>query len=222
MFRLPLPLIIPLQQSSKELSLFCYLAPNKSAACLIPLQTFTHTEEPTNRALRFYQNKQGSPKMSRKRYSFSERLVVYNNHIRPAPARKDLPDESPSAYKSGDNTDMPYGLAYKLHAPALDTGFRPFLSHATQEFGNVARGDPLPYTLDSAERAAAGLTEDTWTLSITADKSIDPPHVKIPAEIEKELSLDLAALKELGRMYGTVKVVKVSCEVPKRCNSQSM
>ena len=125
--------------------------------------------------------------------------------------RKDLPDEAPSAYK--DNS-------FGLHLGERDdksatffhsedpSGVRPFLSHATKDFGTVVRGDPVPATLEGEARAAAGLTEDTWTLSVTADDSIDPPHVKIPAELETPLLLDLSSLKELGRKHGTVKVVK--------------
>ena len=95
---------------------------------------------------------------------------------------------------------------FRGHAAAPPEG-RPFLS-ADADFGNVSRGDPTPHALDAAALAEAGLTEETWSLSVAADPFVDPPHVKLPATIATPLKLNLPELKALGEQHGTVKLVK--------------
>merc|ERR1719356_993982 len=78
---------------------------------------------------------------------------------------------------------------------------RPFLS-STRDFGTVSRGDPVISSLQGEARAAAGLTEETWSLRVEADPFVEAPHVKVAAEIDNPLTLDLAALKQLGKIHG--------------------
>ena len=66
----------------------------------------------------------------------------------------------------------------------------------------------MPHSLQGEALAAAGLTEATWFLNVTADPFVEPPYVRSAAEVEKPLRLDLAALRELGRKHGTAKMVK--------------
>jgi len=86
-------------------------------------------------------------------------------------------------------------------------GVRPFLSKS-EEFGNVSRGNPVPHTLDPAALTGAGLTPETWRLTVTADPFAQEHHVKVGATIATPLDLNLAALKALGEKHGTVKIVK--------------
>jgi DMSO/TMAO reductase YedYZ molybdopterin-dependent catalytic subunit len=52
------------------------------------------------------------------------------------------------------------------------------------EFGDVERGNPLPYTLPAAVRRAVGLERETWRLEIVADPASD-------AKLERPMSSDL-------------------------------
>jgi DMSO/TMAO reductase YedYZ molybdopterin-dependent catalytic subunit len=79
----------------------------------------------------------------------------------------------------------------------------PFLTPA-DDFYTVARGEPVPHSLTGEALVAARMTPETWLLEITADATVDPPHVNEPASIERSLNiadgtaLNLPALIELG------------------------
>ncbi|MCL4206695.1 MAG: molybdopterin-dependent oxidoreductase [Pirellulaceae bacterium] len=89
----------------------------------------------------------------------------------------------------------------------------PFLTPA-DDFYTVARGNPKPHTLTGQALADARMTPETWRLEITADPFVEPPHVRMPASVQRPLTLadgtalDLPALMELGKTCG-VKYVKV-------------
>ncbi len=82
----------------------------------------------------------------------------------------------------------------------------PFLTPA-KEFRDVSRGTPTPHTLKGAAQAEARLTPETWRLEIEADPFVEEPHTKVPATLERPLTLtggtamDLAALIELGHRH---------------------
>jgi len=66
-------------------------------------------------------------------------------------------------------------------------------------------------TLGSEAVDAAGLLfGETWSLSVTADPFVEPPHVELPATIDTPLRLDLASLQALGHEQCTVKSLKAS------------
>lgn len=137
----------------------------------------------------------------------NERLATLARHIlSPAPVAANLPDQgAPFEIDMGPNGRVMEHVSHTAPAPGKG---RAFLSHGTRDFGTVARGDPVISSLEGDARAAAGLTERTWSLSVVADPFLEPPHVKVPATISNPLTLDLAALRELGRKHGVVKVVK--------------
>jgi DMSO/TMAO reductase YedYZ molybdopterin-dependent catalytic subunit len=76
-----------------------------------------------------------------------------------------------------------------------------------KDFYDVSRGTPKPHTLTGEAQAEARLTAETWRLEITADPFIEEPHTKVPATLQKPLTLadgtalDLPALMELGRKH---------------------
>jgi len=92
----------------------------------------------------------------------------------------------------------------------------PFLTPAA-EFYTVARGNPKPHTLTGQALADAGMTPETWRLEITADPFTEPPGIKVPATVEKPLTLaagnalDLPALKALGGKHGVKFVKALQC-----------
>jgi len=71
----------------------------------------------------------------------------------------------------------------------------------------VSRGEPKPYTLEGEARVEAGLTPESWRCEITADPFVEEPHTKVPATIQRSLTiadgtaLDLASLMEIGRKH---------------------
>jgi DMSO/TMAO reductase YedYZ molybdopterin-dependent catalytic subunit len=79
-----------------------------------------------------------------------------------------------------------------------------------EEFGDVERGNPLPYTLDAARRREIGLERETWTLEVVADPESN-------AKIEQPLSQALGtaitfdALVELGKVHGVQYLKGISC-----------
>jgi DMSO/TMAO reductase YedYZ molybdopterin-dependent catalytic subunit len=80
-----------------------------------------------------------------------------------------------------------------------------FLTPA-EEFEDVSRGNPKPFTLKGDALLAARLTPDTWRLEISADKTVNEV-VKEPATAAKSLTiadgtaLTLDALLELGKKH---------------------
>ncbi len=83
---------------------------------------------------------------------------------------------------------------------------RPILTPG-DNFQDVSRGNPKPYSLTGAAQAEARLTPETWRLEITADPFVEEPHTKVPATLEKPLTLaggnalDFSALLALGREH---------------------
>ncbi len=94
---------------------------------------------------------------------------------------------------------------------AEDNSQRAFLTDA-EDFRDVSRGNPKPYTLQGEELVEARLTADSWRLEISADPTVDEV-VNIPATIATPLSIDggtaltYESLLQLGEAH-SVKFVK--------------
>jgi DMSO/TMAO reductase YedYZ molybdopterin-dependent catalytic subunit len=79
-----------------------------------------------------------------------------------------------------------------------------------EEFRNVSRGDPRPYTLSEEKKRTVGLTRDTWQLEIVSD----PDN---PAELGREFSqsservFDWARLMELAEEHSVSFAKVVTC-----------
>jgi len=75
-----------------------------------------------------------------------------------------------------------------------------------EDFQDVSRGNPKPFTLAGEALLKARLTTETWRLEIVADPFTDE-HVKEPATLGKQFTLangtalDLPALEELGKKH---------------------
>lgn len=75
------------------------------------------------------------------------------------------------------------------------------------DFYDVSRGTPKPHSLVGNALIEARLTPDTWRCEITADAFVEDPHTKVPATIQKSLTiadgnaLDLPTLMELGKKH---------------------
>jgi DMSO/TMAO reductase YedYZ molybdopterin-dependent catalytic subunit len=108
------------------------------------------------------------------------------------------------------------GLAARVTSPVLcahDDGeptsalSRPFLTPG-KDFGNVSRGDPLPYTLKGDALAKAGLTPQTWKLEIIAE---DNAEITRPLRQADGTALDFKALLQIGRQHGVRFLKAMQC-----------
>lgn len=92
--------------------------------------------------------------------------------------------------------------AHAASAPKLPPILTPDL-----DFYDVSRGTPKPHTLVGDALIQARLTPETWRCEITADAFIEEPHTKVPATLQKPLTLadgnalDLPTLMELGKKH---------------------
>jgi DMSO/TMAO reductase YedYZ molybdopterin-dependent catalytic subunit len=82
-------------------------------------------------------------------------------------------------------------------------GLHGFLTPQT-EWGDVERGNPLPYTLPTEERRRVGLERETWRLEVVAD----PDSNSI---VEAPFGLDFDQLLELGKQHGVRFLKGVTC-----------
>ena len=100
------------------------------------------------------------------------------------------------------------GRGLSPRAVAAEPG-RPFLTPAG-EFQDVSRGNPKPFTLTGDALVRAGLTPDSWRLEVTAD---DAPKegIKEVAKIARPLTLDFAALTDLGKKCGVKFLKAMQC-----------
>src|SRR5947209_8060394 len=58
---------------------------------------------------------------------------------------------------------------------------------AAEDFEDVSRGNPKPFTLKGEALVAASLTPETWRLEVDADPAVDEV-VKQPAKVTKALT----------------------------------
>ena len=93
----------------------------------------------------------------------------------------------------------------------IRTSFPPLLTPA-DDFYDVSRGTPRPFSLTGEALVQARLTPETWRLEIVADPFVSDV-VKEPASVARQYALadqtalDLPALMELGKKHG-VKYLK--------------
>jgi hypothetical protein len=99
-------------------------------------------------------------------------------------------------------------IPHLLWAASPQGACRALLTDPVEHWGTVTRGDPPGHLLPAAALPAAGLTPETWRLDVDADRYVEPPHVRTPAEVTNPVTLDLAALRALGQKHGVVRVLK--------------
>jgi DMSO/TMAO reductase YedYZ molybdopterin-dependent catalytic subunit len=78
------------------------------------------------------------------------------------------------------------------------------------EWGDVERGNPLPYTLPPERRREVGLEPETWRLEVVADPA---SNAQLEAPLSRELgtALDFDGLLALGREHGVRYLKAVTC-----------
>jgi DMSO/TMAO reductase YedYZ molybdopterin-dependent catalytic subunit len=78
----------------------------------------------------------------------------------------------------------------------------------SENFANVSRGNPQPYTLKGEELDKARLTPETWRLEIVSDGSA---QIEKPRKLEDNTAIDLPTIKELGRKHGVKFLKAMQC-----------
>ncbi len=78
------------------------------------------------------------------------------------------------------------------------------------EFGDVERGNPLPYTLPLEVRRRVGLERETWQLEIVADPSSDA-RLERPMEKERGTALDFDGLLKLADTHAVRYLKAITC-----------
>lgn len=91
----------------------------------------------------------------------------------------------------------------------------PLLTKA-EDFRDVSRGNPKPYTLQGQDLIDARLTTASWRLEITADPSVDdvvtqPAAVARPLTFADGTALTYDALLELGKTHGVKYIKAMQC-----------
>jgi DMSO/TMAO reductase YedYZ molybdopterin-dependent catalytic subunit len=84
---------------------------------------------------------------------------------------------------------------------------RPFLTDA-ENFVDVSRGNPKPYTLTGEALSKARLTPETWRLEIIGD---GPSEIARPSRLDDGTALSLDGLKELGKSHGVKYLKAMQC-----------
>lgn len=78
------------------------------------------------------------------------------------------------------------------------------------QFGDVERGNPLPYTLPLEQRRAVGLERETWRLEVVADPESDA-KIEQPLSHELGSALDFAGLMKLAEQHAVRYMKGISC-----------
>ena len=105
-----------------------------------------------------------------------------------------------SASERAAATDSP--RVAEAHRPP-----RPFLTPA-KDFGNVSRGNPLPYDLDRDALVKARLTPETWRLEVTTEAGAG---VERPLRIGDGTALTYSGLLKLGERHGVRFLKALQC-----------
>lgn len=84
---------------------------------------------------------------------------------------------------------------------------RPYLTNP-DNFRDVSRGNPKPFTLKGEALVKARLTPESWRLEIVSDGSAELAR---PHRLEDDTALDLKALEELGKTQGVRFLKAMQC-----------
>ena len=78
------------------------------------------------------------------------------------------------------------------------------------EFGDVERGSPLPYTLPPERRREVGLERESWRLEVVADPASNT-RLEHPLSVEMGTALDFTELLRLAELHGVQYLKGITC-----------
>jgi DMSO/TMAO reductase YedYZ molybdopterin-dependent catalytic subunit len=79
-----------------------------------------------------------------------------------------------------------------------------------EQFGDVERGNPLPYTLPPEQRRAVGLEREAWRLEVVPDPESDT-KIEQPLSNELGTALDFAGLMKVAEQHGVRYLKGITC-----------
>src|SRR5437868_2566593 len=77
-----------------------------------------------------------------------------------------------------------------------------------EEFRDVSRGNPKPFTLKGDELVKARLTPESWRLEIVAEES---SQIAKPRRLQDQTAVDFPTLLELGKKHGVRFLKAMQC-----------
>ena len=89
----------------------------------------------------------------------------------------------------------------------MSSELRSLLTSA-EEFRDVSRGNPKPFTLKGDALISARLTPETWRLEIVSDGSA---NLEKPRKIDDGTAIDLEAIQALGEQHGIKFLKAMQC-----------
>ena len=120
------------------------------------------------------------------------------------------PDAKPAADAGPISTGFQDGrMRARVQVPPATIAPLGYLT-PQDEFGDVERGNPLPYTLPPERRREVGLERETWRLEVVADPASDT-KLERPLLIEAGTALDFAGLLELAERHAVQYMKAITC-----------
>ena len=121
------------------------------------------------------------------------------------------PQATPATDQDPISTGFREDGVTKAHVTVPPDTISPFGYLTPQDdFGDVERGNPLPYTLPPERRWDLGLERETWRLEVVADPASDA-KLEQPLSIEAGTALDFAGLLRLGERHGVQYLKGMTC-----------
>ena len=121
------------------------------------------------------------------------------------------PDAQPAADAGPISTGFLEDGRPRARSRTAPTTIAPLGYLTPQEaFGDVERGNPLPYTLPPAQRRAVGLERETWRLEVVADPGSDT-KLEQPLTIAAGTALDFSGLMQLAERHAVQYLKAITC-----------
>ena len=121
------------------------------------------------------------------------------------------PDAQPAADAGPISTGFLEDGRPRARSRTAPTTIAPLGYLTPQEaFGDVERGNPLPYTLPPAQRRAVGLERETWRLEVVADPGSDT-QLEQPLTIAAGTALDFSGLMQLAERHAVQYLKAITC-----------
>lgn len=116
------------------------------------------------------------------------RLSAVKRHLAANPM--DKPDIGAPAEAFDRDRMAQEAIPHIIWSVSQEGARRPLITKAEENWGTVTRGNPPGHLLPADALPAARLTPETWRVEIAADPYIEPPHVRVPAEVDTAVTLD--------------------------------
>jgi DMSO/TMAO reductase YedYZ molybdopterin-dependent catalytic subunit len=118
-------------------------------------------------------------------------------------------DTTPAVQQEPVSTGFGEDGRPRAHSSQPRIGLHGYLTPQA-EWGDVERGNPLPYTLPPERRREVGLERETWQLEVVADPASNSV-VEAPLSKDNGTALDFEGLLKLGQQHGVRYLKGITC-----------